>query len=345
MLLKSIVIDKKIKILLKIFLNFDIIYLYFSEIGVKAMYVNDLIIFLRDENTRAIAARMLQDKKMDVEKASDFDVYNVLCEKNYLLCYHPMQEKILNLLSKACSCEIRPTALYDLNYRKKLWQKIFFDADIALPQIEFESVKTIELIKKSMLKSEKNNVLNLNSELEVSFQNIFSLLDSLLKKAMEQGIDTIFLDAENLVYIRPDNFHAQKAFETLKNGGDSSSIVLLWLLCRIFMDGKYKLVLRVNNPKMADDIIKLLSRLGLLPKIIIELEACNILDYVGFYNILIAHGEKNISVSLKLADSKKTENENLILEALKFIPLVFIENIENIDADFLIDLNFTDAEE
>lgn len=292
-------------------------------IGVKSMYVDNLICFLRNENTRVIASKMLalKNSKLKIEKASDFDIYNVLCENLYLLCGHTVRKDFLSLLSEASSTDVSPIMLYDLDFRKKLWQKIFFDTDIELP------IKTVDLKKSVDMTKQRNQdkVLNLNSEIALSFENIYSLRDYIFEKINVESISTVFFDAEKIEYIRPDDFHAQKAYENLaceKN----ASIVFLWLLCRIFMNRALKLILKVDNAKKAADIIALIHRFGVTPQIAIEVNIANRYDYNSFYKLLTGYAQKNIS--LKLFCPKEMEISDDFLNILKVIPLVFIESVD-----------------
>ena len=303
-----------------------IIISYIVVIGVKALSCISFITFLRETNTRIVAKKMLAlwDNNLNIEKASDFDVYNCLCERLYLLCGHPIREKFLSVLSEASSIDINPIMLYDFDYRKKLWQKIFFDSNIVLPKVKDSIKSNFEVIEKK-----QDSVLNLNYEIyeiKETFDNIFSLLDCILEKIKTKNIAVIFFDAENIEYIRPDNFHAQIGYENFKKNGEESSIVLLWLICRILMNSDLKLVLKVDNAKKADEIIALIHRLGLSPKIALDIDICNYYDYSEIYCALIKYSKKNIS--LKLSCSKEIENENTILKIFNAIPLAFIESID-----------------
>ena len=134
-----------------------------------------LVNLLREKNTRITAMKMFCGDIIDVELASDFDVFDILCENLYLLAGNSLRERFLNLLCEVSQSGIVPMALYNREYRKLLWQKIFSSEDIMLPSLDCELIKTVEI-------TEKTRKICLNSLIDTSFENIYDLLENTLKK-------------------------------------------------------------------------------------------------------------------------------------------------------------------
>ena len=275
-----------------------------------------LVNLLREKNTRITAMKMFSGDIIDVELASDFDVFDILCENLYLLAGNSLRERFLNLLCEVSHSGIVPMALYNREYRKLLWQKIFSSEDIMLPSFDCELIKTVEI-------TEKPRKICLNSLIDTSFENIYDLLENTLKKIKSESAEECFFDATEITYIRPDDFHAQKEYEKLKNGDSESSVLALWLLCRILMNTSLNLRLKVDSQKKAEDILSLVFRLGLYPKTVVGYDASVVLNYKDMYQYLIDNYKKNISLEL---DFSKEKDYN-ILELLHVIPLAFVERI------------------
>ena len=279
---------------------------------------SELIAFLKNENIRMISSKMpaFKNKNIDVKKLSDFDVFNALCENIYLFSGHPYRYHFLNLLSECASCDISSTALYNVEYRKKLWQRIFFDSNIVLPHSKIAITKNVS--------GEALENFYLNSAIDCTFDDIYSLLDSVLKRIKSCAAKKLYFDARNINFIRPDDFHAQRSYNELKESENDSSLLSLWLLCRILMNTELKLDLTVENTKKAEDILVLISRLGLSPEITLGFDIVNYRDYNAIYELLIKYSEKNIS--LELICTK--EDTDLFLSFLSVVPLVFIKRVK-----------------
>ena len=261
---------------------------------------------------------MISRSVIDTENVSDFDVFNALSEKLYLLAGNPIRDRFLDLICKASFSEINPAMLCDLEYRKNVWQKIFSDSSIMLPQ-------TVMFIEENAHRSKKKDGFCLNYLIDSSFEDIYDLLDNVIVKIEHERAEECFFDATDIEYIRPDDFHAQKEYVRLKNGENDSSTVALWLLCRVLMKARLNLRLKVESAKKAEDIISLISRLGLSPTIIISFDISKMTDYNGLYQFLINNYKKNISLDV----SCSRENKNEFLNFLNVVPLVFVENINS----------------
>ena len=278
----------------------------------------ELISFFSDNDVRFIALKMLTLKSTirNIRYASNFDVFNALCENLYLLAGHPIRIRFLNLLERGSRSKISAPLLYDLEYRKKLWQRIFFDDEIYLP-----SNLDISFLEKKTVSRVKVNTFCINLAIDYSFENIYQLLDDIIVKIEKSGANEITYDARNIIFSRPDDFHSQEAYKACKNGDCNFSLVELWLLCRILMKTELPLNLIIGSNKIADQILELVFKISNIKKVILSFDISNMLEYAEIYNILLKHKQKNISLEL---DCTK-ENKNNFIEFLNTVPIVFVE--------------------
>ena len=280
----------------------------------------ELISFLRDENLRFIALKMptLKSTLRNIRFASDFDVYNALCENLYLIAGHPIRIRLLSLLAKCSKSEISVPLLYDSEYRKKLWQRIFFDEKVDLPTAfngSFDDKKTTSYVEA--------NGFCINSVIDYSFENIRQLLDDIIVKIEKSNANEIIFDARKIIFSRPDDFHSQEAYKSCKNQDGDSSLVELWLLCRILMKTELTLNLIIDSAKIAEQILELVFRISSVKKVIISFDISSEIEYADVYNILSKYSQKNIS--LELIGYK--ENENDFIKFLSVVPIAFVERI------------------
>lgn len=282
---------------------------------------NELLLFLRDENIRAIASKTptLKNSIMDTLLASDFDVFNALCENIYLLAGHPMRDELLSLFRKYSSIDVTFEVLYDLEFRKALWQKIFVD-DSIIPPKTFGAPD----VKMNLFDKKADNAFSINSVLDGTCENIYLLLDKTLNKIKTDNADALYLDARNIVFARPDDYHAQRDYEALKTKSSDGSLALLWLLCRILMNADLELILSVDSAKKAEDILALIYRLGLSSSIRLLIDVSNFDGCGRLYKLLMLYSKKNISLELYC----NKENINMLIEFLNTVPLVFVRNID-----------------
>lgn len=296
----------------------------------------ELIDFLRDENTRFISSKIIdiQDTPLNSKCASDFDTFNSLCEYLYLLAGYPLRGRFLDLLSWSAwhdaSFDAPFDALYDAECRKLLWQKIFINDDIIV-----SSAKGFGKINLNLKNQKPDEVFYLNSAINLSFESIHDLLDEILRNVRESNASIVFCDARKIFFARPDDFHAQKAYEGMKHGNPDCTLPLLWLLCRVLMNTELKLKLFVDSISVARDILSLIYRLGLSPKITICVECREGMDFLNrnaslecaeegsIYELLKKYGEKNISLELFCTK----ENIELLIKFLEVVPLALVEKI------------------
>jgi hypothetical protein len=283
---------------------------------------NALIEFLRDEKIRIIASKMpaFQSNIIDSQKASDFDIYNALAVDLYLLSGHPIKDTFLNLLVDNSQSEISCELLSDMQYRNELWRRMFCDSDIILPQPQ---VKPIECKEKSNFK--KRKFYSIDYTINANFDNIHSLLDYTLNEIRTSNAESIYFDARSITFIRPDDFHAQIEYDNLKNGREDISVLKLWLLCRILMNTKLSVKLKVEKNKDVEDILNLVFRLGLYPNVVISFELLDNIDYSAIYEFLLYHHKKNISLEIFCPK----ENDEIIKKFLSIVPMIFVESINS----------------
>lgn len=284
---------------------------------------DNFISFLRDKKIRALAAKLpMNNTAIRAEAMSDFDVFNTLCENLYLLAGHHVRRKLLNILSEACNLD--ELTLYDIDFRKALWQKMFFDENIILPQ------KNIDILKKVDIDLINNNSFDLDEHINTSFDNVYDLLDFILKKLDSQGADAIYFNSFKIEYQRPDDYHAALSYEELKKRNSDASVLKLWLLCRILMKTDVKLILKENDLKKAESILNLIFVLKISPKICMSVDIANDIDAKELYRLIMQHNKKSISVELRI--SKEMQNDFNIEAKLKeifyFLPIAFVESVE-----------------
>ena len=281
---------------------------------------NELISFLKDDKVRFIALKMptLKSTLKNIQCASDFDIYNALCENIYLLAGNPIRARFLELLSKYSKLEFPPNFLYNLEYRKKLWQRIFFDIEIDLPY-----VSNISFNKENSDQKIDKSAFCINSVIDYSFENIQQLFDDIIVKIRNSRTNEIVFDARNIIFLRPDDFHSQKAYDACKGGNVDASLIELWLLCRILMKFDLPLNLIINSDEIANQILDLVFKVADVKDIFISFDFSSNLDYNDLYNILLKYRQKNIS--LELICTKESERE--FIEFLRIIPLLFVEKM------------------
>ena len=282
---------------------------------------NELIAFLKNESVRTVAKRMpaLKSQNINADYASDFDVFNALGDSIYLLVGNPIRDKLLDLISKSLGLDVSANMLYDSHYRIALWQKIFIDGDIDLPNPKRNlDLKGINNGKKS------SSSLVINNVLDPSYDSIFDLLDSFLVKIKSEGIDTLCLDARNISFVRPDDFHTQQNYESLKSGKEDSSMLILWLTCRVLMNTNIRLSIVIDKSDIAEKILELVFRFAPLLNITLRIAPASLDDANKIYDALLRYNKKNISLELACAK----ENIDVLINFLRTVPLVFVKEID-----------------
>ena len=278
---------------------------------------NRLISFLRDSETRFIVSRiaLLNNDTRKIDYLSDFDIYNILCENLYLLSGHKKRAEFVEILGSFVDGDIGKSDILSHRSRMLLWQRIF---DIEPNEKKFNDADNEKTVKSIRL-SEPS--FNLNMSINKSFTDVYALLDATLEKIHLSNANTIVFDAKNLTYSRPNDYTATMNYEAFKANNVDISILLLWLLCRVFMNYDASLVLKVESLEKAEKILSMIFNLKLSPNLIISFDDLQSQYYRGAFELILKYKEKNISLeffSKEIGDLKHILNE---------VPLCFISNI------------------
>lgn len=251
--------------------------------------------FLRDGKIRAVASFVSDSRQdFDSEKMSDYDVFSTLCSKMPLFVFHPIRKSFLFTLENALGEKIDYASLDDMRYQKLLWQKIFnYESkgdcfERIFPQRCFLQIN-----------HEDKRAISLNDVLDLSFDTIFILLNNLLEYIRLNEIEEVVLDLKSINYCRPDDFHAAKCYEELKTKKSKAdaSVLLLWLLCRILMKLKLRLVMISDKLSDVEQVMELFSTIKLSPEIIARVSiASNSLDEATEF--ILNYRKKNIRVEI-----------------------------------------------
>ena len=272
-----------------------------------------LVTFLHSEEIRFTASRIalaLGDNR-NVKNLSDFDVYDLLCANLYLLLGNRKREEFLNVLECELGEHIDVDRLLDRAYRIYVWQRIF--------NIESNTMHICDL-KKNI-----QNVYGIEGLFEVclainsEYSDIYELLQSNVERINILGANVIDFNAVNIEFSRPNDFLASKNYDAIKRGKQDSSVLSLWLLCRILMNCNVALRLTVDSVEKAEKILSLIFKLRLSPKVILCIDG-NV-NYADAFLLLLGYQEKNISLALL------TKEKNDLIYALNEIPICFISSI------------------
>ncbi len=300
-----------------------------------------LVAFLHDTNVRRFAFKTKYFKDKNTDLASDFDVFSALCDSVLLFAEHPIKSEFLSVLEDLSSSAIEPVNLLCAEYRRAVWQKIFYDdaVDACVRASCFDNIA----FSQQFIFGKSINIEELVCKNCVSS---FDALESALLEISEQKADILTFDIRYINYERPDDYHAERAYLDVKQG-KSGDVFWLWLLCRILMKTKLKLRLIVNSAKDVEQILELLSTVKLSPEIYICVDILEQNEYQGYIDLILNNYKKNIS--LEPLFSKEIDS-NILFENLKklfcTVPLacvrvtlesadILCESFDNIFADSL----------
>ena len=297
-----------------------------------------LVAFLHDKSVRSIAFKTKYFEVRNTDLASDFDVFSALCDSVLLFVGHPIRARLLSVLQDLLSYSIDPTNLCFAEYRRDIWQRIFYeDTEDACVSGFCEKAFDIDLTNQLIY----DNSIDITDLVDTSCDGAFSALESALLKIRIQDVKMLTLDLRSINYERPDDYHAEKAYLEIMRG-NRGDVFLLWLLCRILMKKELKLRLIVNSVDEVNQILSLLSSVKLAPKIYICIDILEQNEYQCFADLILNNYKKNIS--LEPLFSKEIDS-NIILEGLKklfcFVPLACV-SISSEYADRLCELLGTD---
>ena len=294
-----------------------------------------LIKYLHDENVRRFAFKTEFFKDKNIEFASDFDVFSAICDSVSLFVCHSVRNDLFFAI-KPYADDVDPFLLYDVEYRKVIWQRVFCEeSESSFENIRFE--KDFNIKGSSLVIFEK--ATDIDSLVECDCDTVFDVLDRALKKIKEDNIKIINFDVRTIKYSRPDDFHASESYKQFV-GGKSGDVFLLWLLCRIFMNFDLKLRLIVNSSSEAKQILNLLSSIKLSPCIYICFDVFKENEYQNFIDMVLENYKKNIS--LELYFSKEIDKNNLSVVLKKLIHIIPIACIKVSNDNFDVFLKALD---
>ena len=278
-----------------------------------------LIKYLHDEKVRMFAFKtdFFIDKNTDF--ASDFDVFSALCQSNLFFAGHYVRAELLSVLKSCVSNRVEPFFLCSPNYRKELWQRVFYDEE----DFSVSATDTLDIGVTDFYVSEKS--IGIKDLVDFSCDTIFEALNKTLEKINDDGIGIIDFDARDLVYSRPDDFHAGESYRLLSEG-ESGDVFFLWLLCRIFMNLDVKLRLKADSVPNVKKVLNLLSSLKLFPKTYISFDISKENEYEELLDIVLKDHKKNISLELDIPkEIDKTLFSDTLKKIFEVIPLVLIK--------------------
>ena len=272
-----------------------------------------LVTFLHSEEIRFTASRIalaLGDNR-NVKNLSDFDVYDLLCANLYLLLGNRKREEFLNVLEGELGEHIDVDRLFDRAYRIYVWQRIF--------NIESNTMHICDLKKNIQNAYGIEGLFEVCLAINSEYSDIYELLQSNVERINILGANVIDFNAVNIEFSRPNDFLASKNYDAIKRGEQDSSVLSLWLLCRILMNCNVALHLTVDSVEKAEKILSLIFKLRLSPKVILCIDG-NV-NYADAFLLLLGYQEKNISLALL------TKEKNDLIDALNEIPICFISSI------------------
>ena len=158
--------------------------------------------FLKSSKTRAIASLLFKKSSdFDVDKMSDYDVFSVFCRNMPLLAGHSIRHEFLSVVGNALDEELDIVRLFDEDYQKVIWQRIFdYESILNLSEYNINSRHLLNF------DGEHKMAIVLNDSLDLSFENTFLLLDNLLSYIRLNAIGRIVVDMRNIRHCRPNDF-------------------------------------------------------------------------------------------------------------------------------------------
>ena len=295
------------------------------------MKVESLIKYLHDEKVRKFSFKTDFFKNKNTDFASDFDVFSALCKSNLLFVGHSVRTKFFCGLKNCVSEDIDPIFLYSADYRKALWQRVFYDG---VNDFSVSSIDNFDIVASDFYIFEKS--VDIKDLVNFNRNTLFEALDDALEKIKAENVKMIKFDVRDLKYVRTDDFHAGESYKLLSQG-EKGDVFFLWLLCRIFMNLNIKLRLIVDNADSARRISELLSSVKVSPQTYIRFDISKENEYEALVDLVLKNHKKDISLEL---DIPKEIDKNLFSDALKklfaVIPLALIK-VDYCNADRFCD--------
>lgn len=276
------------------------------------MHVKAFVDFLKNSKIRAIASVLFDASgDFDAEKMSDYEVFSTLCSNMPLFAGHSVRNEFIFSVENALEEKLDLLRLVDEDYQKVIWQRIFdYECILKISESNINSRRFFSI------DSNHKTAIVLNDSLDLSFENIFLLLDNLLSRVRLSAVERIVVDIRNIKCCRPNDFLASRCYNELKSeeGADASALIL-WLACRLLMKNKLQLFIIAENASDIEYISELLSVINLSPDIIacVSVESN---DFDNIFELLLNYRKKNISLELFVP---KEMNLNMLEEYFKYI--------------------------
>ena len=295
-------------ILLKNLLCFGIID-FNTKKGGSNMISENFITFLKNDQTRIIAAKMLSQKenKVDAFCLSDYDVFSVLCDFYLLLTGHPIRTALDDVFAKNQIIP-EPFKMKNSEYKKSIWKQIFSFEGYAFDPALYEEKNDLPKVK---LGSDKKDFFHLTKEIVRGYDDAFLLLEYIIEKISKENKSIIYCDLSAIEYANTDDYHANIAYGKLKNGENLSAELLLWLICRILMRLPVSLYLKTDSSEKAKQVINLIYARRISSRIYLSFVVEKRKEIENIFEFYLENDKKNISLdfyfSKEISSQKATE--------------------------------------
>ena len=274
-----------------------------------------LIDYLHNDKVRKFAFKTEFFKGKNIEFASDFDVFCAICNSISLFAGHYIRDSLLFALERSLNEKIEPFLLYSNEYKKYIWQRIFYEDSMLYYQAQKKTFFEIDT-SSAVLNEETVNIIDL---VDLTCETAFYALDTVFSKLKNTEARIITFDIRGLKYARPDDFHAGENYKNLIQNGDGD-VFLLWLLCRIFMNFDLELRLVADKAIDAQRILDLLASVKLSPKTYIRFDVLEESEYERLEETVLDFYKKNISLELYI--SKEIDKDTFCVKLKKLISII-----------------------
>ncbi len=267
--------------------------------------MSECVDLLRKEKTKKILALACTKGRDGIEKMSDFERFAFVCQSLPLLVGNSLRVDFTHSLTKILGYSPDIAMMTEREVQKQLWRHFYADEEI-ISNLESKAclpnVNSLLRYEKDFLnKNSLCNVLDVDDILKsgnvLLDLNVVKTRENVLKYIANQNINKIFLDTDNFLYVRPNEYHAELAHQKLINGESCTveelSLLKLWLIFGILKKEKRGFAIGVSRSvEIAQKIISRLADMKTVADISICFKADN-------YEIISSAAElcleKNIS--------------------------------------------------
>lgn len=298
----------------------------------KKIAAAELLSLLRDGENRIIASktsyfRMRFFEKADASSLSDYDVFSALCDSAIFFAGHPIRAAIKNITENA-GADFDSFKLQSEEYRKLLWQSIFLEererTDFIPSSVDFDVDNTLSQKEKNARKNLR--YISLEALLSADYTNhsdLFSFFESIAKNIDNSENTTLYFDVSQLEFGYTDNYHAEESYKRFKSGENAEFELLFWVVCRLLIDTKISLYLKLDSANKMTKILSALRRLRISKEITIAFPVEKIAEAEEIFDLFLKYDEKNLSLETYFSEERSIIEEVELLKALyRDIPLV-----------------------